>query len=202
MVLEVRRVSLHPRHIDMDVIGPWKVTRQDNGWDVELGDLVSGECMDFVLKFNLPPAMLGENCAFTFELRDRNGPVESNPASVKWTWERHETMMMEPRNVMVDRVVANRYAARARERAIMKNQRNDYEGAIQALRQVADKIRVYANHDPVLLKLLQDIGRDMDLYGRSMHRRHAKERYYLSSSTLRGKSDTGSSLRRRGFTED
>ncbi len=181
--------------IGVEVVGPWAVVRREGGFDVALGDLVSEEQLEFVLRIMLPPGAVGSTADLQFSLSDREGAVATPAASAGWTWETHDANDRQPRDVGVDRLIAARHADRAREQAVLANRNRDYGSAKRLLLRVADRIAIYAGHDTVLRELEAALRRDAVKYGTVMDVRSQKQAYYGSSSQLRGRTASGSATR-------
>lgn len=181
--------------IAVEVVGPWRVTRREGGVDVALGDLVSEEQLEFVLRIMLPPGAVKTTAELQFSLSDRDGAVEAPPASAGWTWQTHDANDQQPRDVAVDRLVAARHADRARERAILANRSRDYGSSKRLLLRVAERIDGYAGHDPVLRDLVTALRQDAVRYGSTMDVQSQKDAHFRSSSQLRGRTSSGSAHR-------
>lgn len=182
-------------HIGVEVVGPWAVTRHEGGFDVALGDIVSEEQLEFVLRILLPAAAVGATAELTFSLSDRDGQVATPAASAQWTWQTHEANDQQPRDIGVDRMVASRHAERAREQAVLANRRHDYGSAKRLLLRIADRIAGYANRDPELCDLVTSLRQDAERYGQIMDVQSQKQAYFGSSAKLRGRTATGSATR-------
>ncbi|GDX81689.1 hypothetical protein LBMAG42_35000 [Deltaproteobacteria bacterium] len=181
--------------IGVEVVGPWPVTKREGGFDVALGDLVSEEQLEFVLRIMLPPGAVGTTAELQFSLSERDGAVESPAASAGWTWETHDANDRQPRDVAVDRLVAARHADRAREAAVLANRGRDYGAAKRLLIRVADRIGGYAGHDSILREIEATLRADAVKYSTIMDGRSQKEAYYQSTSSLRGRTASGSATR-------
>lgn len=181
--------------IGVEVVGPWIVSKCEGGFTVALGDLVSEEQLEFVLRIMLPPGAVGTTAELSFSLTDRDGAVQSPPASAGWTWETHDANDKQPRDVAVDRLVAARHGDRAREQAVLANRRRDYGTAKRLLIRVADRIGAYAGQDSILREIEAGLRQDAVKYGTIMDGRSQKEAYYQSTSSLRGRTASGSATR-------
>lgn len=181
--------------IGVEVVGPWAVTRQASGFDIALGDLVSEEQLEFVVRIGLPPGTVGTTVELAFSLSDRDGPVAAPAVSAQWTWQTHEANDRQPRDVVVDRMVANRHADRAREQAVLANRRHDYGAAKRLLLRIADRIAAYAGGDAELRDLVAALRQDAERYGTVMDVQSQKLAFFGSSAKLRGRTSTGSATR-------
>ena len=187
--------------IGVEVVGPWLVSKREGGFDVALGDLVSEEHLDFVVRIMLPPGAVGATAKLGFSLSDRDGAVDSPSTSAQWAWDTTDANEKQPRDVAVDRLVAARHADRARELAVIANRHRNYGMATRLLIRVADRIAGYAGQDAVLRELEAALRRDAEKYGTVMDGRAQKEAYYTSTASLRGRTATGSATRSRNRNE-
>jgi hypothetical protein len=105
---------------------------------------------------------------------------------------------VQPRVTEVDRVIAEIYAARARQRAVELNRQGEYDGARDALRSTARRIRMYAADDQVLTGLIEQLVRDSEMFHRDMAERSRKEHYSMSSHRLRSRDFEGKAQRHVG----
>jgi len=185
-----------PSGVAVEVIGPWRTERTDAGADVLLGDVVSEELLDVVVRFRLPHGHRRDVTGVTFSLLDREGPVDATPAQVEWRYVGGEENDVQPREVEVDRAVAARHAARARERAVIANREGRYDVAAGLLLGVVAQIERYAGKDPELLALIESLRSDVQSYGEPMTAREVKIAYSRNSSAVRSRMEDGSARRR------
>lgn len=185
-----------PDTASIEPVGPWPATRVGQDIHIALGDVVSEEELEVVVRAEVRPGVPGETLTIGFSLFDRDGEVDAARASVTWTWATAAENSAQPRDIAVDRVVAARHAARGREQAVLANRRNDLGDAERLLRRVAERIRRYAGDDPELLAIVAQLQADAERYGRPMERMDQKRAYYASSSVARGKDVDGSARRR------
>ena len=121
---------------------------------VRLGDIVSSQEISLVLRLDFPTGKPGDKLAVDFCLSDRENVLDAPPCTVAWEFADHQANDTQPRDVEVDRAVAQLYAARARDEALSLNRAGDFERARAVLRRTVDKIREYAGEDEVLLEEL------------------------------------------------
>ena len=60
------------------------------------------------------------------------------------------------------------YAARARQEAVRLNRMGDYDGAREALRSTARRIRGYAGDDPELHRIMSELRTESEQFHRAM----------------------------------
>lgn len=182
--------------VAVEVIGPWRTQVLGTQVDIHLGDLVSEELLDLVIGFHLPPGKPDEGHEISFSLLDREGPVDSEHPTASWRCVSEEENTAQPRNVEVDRLVASRHAARARERAVLANRDGNFELGADILHGVMAQVERYVGSDPELISLLRDLRRDARRYSAPMTAMDQKQEYYGTTSTLRGRARDGSAKRR------
>jgi len=83
-------------------------------------------------------------------------------------------------------VVAERYAALAREEAAHLNRDGDYRSAARILERVARKIQGYAGDDVVLIELAEQLLLDSDRYSEVMPAMERKQAFFVSHNLSRG----------------
>lgn len=155
---DVRLEVRVPHGTQLEALGFERVERlASDTWAVELGDLVSRQEREVVLRVNFPFGVVGEPADVTVTARDRDGAFAADAATARWTYADHATNDRQPRTHDVDRLVAPLFAARARMEAVVLNKGGDYRRAAQALDGVARRIREYADGDRELLDLAAEL---------------------------------------------
>ena len=118
---------------------------------ISLGDLVSEQQIEVVLRLRFPHGASGTEIGALFALSARNGVVSGESAGrVAWTYADDAANDRQPRDRDVDRAVARLFAARARQEAAALNRSGDFAGAQQRLGLVAERITGYAGDDAEL----------------------------------------------------
>jgi Ca-activated chloride channel family protein len=162
---------------------------------VHLGDLVSGQELDVVLRLNFPRGAAGESAAATFCVRDRDGALPGRTERLVFDYADHRTNDLQPRERDVDRVVANMYAARVRQEAIALNRRGDFRAASQALLAVARRIRTYAGDDPDMNDLVRRLEREAQEFSVDMPEMSRKTMFFASANVAMMRSPEGRARR-------
>jgi hypothetical protein len=98
------------------------------------------------VKVSFSRGEIGERVSLSARLVGRAGDVLQETA-VAWTYASHASNDSQPRDVEVDRRVADIYAARARAEATEANRRGDFVGARRVIERTAARIRKYAGND-------------------------------------------------------
>jgi len=136
-----------------------RTTRHGRTVEVALDDLVSRQQMELVLSVTFPRGAMGASSGISIGLADRDGVLQIRPVRIEWEYTDHPANDAQVRDQSVDLVVAQRYAARAREEAAELNRAGELEKARGVLRATARRIREYAGHDPQMLGLVRDLER-------------------------------------------
>ncbi len=164
---------------------------------IELDDLVSGQEVELAVAIRFPLGQDGDQVDALFTLKDRDGVIDSTEERLAWTYASHHRNQHQPRVVVVDRVVARFYAARARAEAVDRNRDGDLEGARKVLRDTAKRIRSYAGADPELLALAEELERDSRRYAVTvLPAPYLKQQAYLNFAVVRSRAADGKARRR------
>jgi len=115
---------------------------------IELGDLVSAQDVQVVVRVELPPGELGDIARARIMLEGRG--IDERSHNIEWTYALAAENETQPRDVEVDREVANLYAARARAEATEANRHHNYAAARRVLEHTARRIANYAGDDSAL----------------------------------------------------
>ena len=155
-------LELHaPAGVEIEVLGIEPIERRGGDtWWVDLGDLVSGQLRELVLRLRFPYGTLDGEQRVSIVVRDRDGAFAGHGGAVTWHYADDRANDAQPRDRAVDRVVASRFAARARSEAVARNRAGDYDGASRALRGVAGRIRRYAGDDAEMGHVAESLERD------------------------------------------
>ncbi|MSP56794.1 MAG: VWA domain-containing protein [Myxococcales bacterium] len=157
---------------------------------IRLGDLVADEVIEVVVSLRFPAGAAGLAAPVTVTMSDEGGHTAS--ATVSWRFVEEAANTTQPRNVVTDRLVAQRHADRARLASLRFNRGGRYAEAAAALSGVAGRIRGYAGTDAVLLALLVELQADAISYANQMDETTRKSRHMTTSSRIRSKEETGS----------
>ena len=186
-----------PASVALEVIGPWPTRNVGDAVEVTIGDLVSEERLEIVVRAHMSAGPEGDAVTVRFSLHDRDGTLAEGSAECGWRYAAAEQNRDQPRDMAVDRVVASRHAARARETALGANGRRDYREAASRLNLVADRVARYAGTDPELLRIVASLRFDAQRYAHQLSEYDRKREYQESTSESRGKTGSGSALRMR-----
>jgi Ca-activated chloride channel family protein len=157
---DVRLEVAIPYGAQLEMLGYERVERRDAAtWSVDVGDLVARQEREVVLRINFPNGSPGEPADVTVSVRDRDGAFAGDRAAAHWVYADHTENDRQPRNHDVDRLVARLFAARARMEAVELNKVGDFRRAAGSLTGVANRICEYAEGDPELLALADELRR-------------------------------------------
>jgi hypothetical protein len=168
---------------------------------VALGDLVSGQTVEVVLRLSFPYGELGREAGIIVALTDRDGlfagsgPVAVEPARLAWTYADDRANDAQPRDPAVDRAVALVFAARARQEAVARNRGGDFASAGRVMAATARRIRGYAGKDAELRELARVLEVEQGLYAAPMAESLRKEAHFASANVLRSRDAKGHSRR-------
>ena len=157
---------------------------------IELGDLVSAQQLELVIRVECPAGTIGDTVRVTAALGN-----EAH-ASHDFTFASHEANDAEPRNRRVDRAVAKIYAARARAEATEANRQHEFDHARDILQATSRRIMRYAGDDTKLLAIADALVSEIRTYAeRPMSPRALKESHYLAETALHFRDDEGKAMR-------
>jgi len=185
----------------IDAISPYRLTTSGNRTTVALGDMVSEQVVEVVLRLSFPYGEIGHDTGAIVGVTDRDGVFVSGatarePVRVTWTYADDRSNDTQPRDRDVDRAVARLFAARARQEAVRLNRAGDFEGARRALGATRKRIEGYAGDDPEIRAVLGTLAEEQVVYAAPMAEASRKEAYYASANALRCRDVQGRSVRR------
>ena len=160
--------------IRIEPISPYRLTARGNRTTVSLGDLVSEQVVEVVLRLSFPYGDIGQ--------RDRGdrradrprrrvrarGLADGRAGPADLDLRRRPRERRQPRDRDVDRAVARLFAARARQEAVGRNRGGDFRPRRGALDATAERIRAYAGDDPELLGLVDALESDAPAFAAPM----------------------------------
>jgi Mg-chelatase subunit ChlD len=184
-----------PPSVVLQVVGPWPSRRVGDAVEVTIGDLVSDERLEIVVRALVPAGAEGQSVAVRFSMRDQDDSMGDASADCRWTYAPSPENRAQPRDVAVDRIVASRHAASAREQALMANRRRDYREAARLLNLVAERVESYVNGDRELGHIAASLRDDAQRYAFELSAKDQKDEYHSSTLSSRGRTGTGSASR-------
>ncbi|MEP6638921.1 MAG: VWA domain-containing protein [Chloroflexota bacterium] len=188
--------------IRVDPISPYVAQAHGNRTVVSLGDLGSEQAVEVMLRLSFPYGLLARETGAIVALTDRDGMFGSggaavtDPVRLTWTYADDGANDTQPRDTEVDRAVARSFAARARQEAVQRNRTGDLGGARRTLEATARRIREYAGHDPAMLDLVDELGREGVTFAAPMAEPQLKEAHFASANMLRSRDTSGRAVKR------
>jgi len=188
--------------IRIDPISPYKAAAAGNRTFVSLGDLVSEQVVEVVLRLSFPFGLVGRETGAIVALADRDGVFgpggmgAAEAARLTWTYADDRANDEQPRDRDVDRAVAHLFAARARQEAVQRNRVGDYAGARHILDATAARIREYAGSDPELRSLVDALIQEEVVLAAPMAEPSRKRMYAASANLMRSRDASGRSVKR------
>jgi len=166
------------------------VERRGEAWRILLGDAVSEQDFEVVVRVNFPAGEPEREARVAVTLADRDGAMRAS-AELAWQYADHHRNDIQPRDRTVDRIVARLYAARAKQEAVALNRRGDFDAAKSAMRRVHDRIRGYAGDDRELLEVMAELKSEAKRFAAQLDGLTLKEAYFASANMARGRTFEG-----------
>ncbi len=167
----------------------------DGGIRVALGDLVSGQQMEVVLKLTVPAAPAGRRTSIGVTLADREGTLAAPPQELSWTSADADAVKLAPRDLIADRAVAALYAAAARQEALALNRAGEFARARDLLLRIARRIQRYAGDDAELAAIVGKLKATAGQVGEQMQPLMRKAVYFQSVAALASRAPDGKARR-------
>ncbi|MDQ3448668.1 MAG: VWA domain-containing protein [Chloroflexota bacterium] len=184
-------IAAHTPEVLVEQLSPLPFERTGEATLVALGDLVSEQSVQVVMKLTFPPGQAGRQHEVTFRLTDRDGVLGGASATLTWSHAPHHEVDAQPRDRSVDRVVATLYAAKAREEAVRLNRAGQFDAARWALKGVAERIGAYAGDDSALQAMAGQLMGEQQLFAAPMAAADLKMRHFASANMSRGRDFEG-----------
>ena len=199
-----------PRGAEITVLNRFRARRAQGRTTtlVELGDLVSGQELEIVLRVKFSSGEIDDVVEIRAEVEKQVPPFgrddtidcrperSEGPAFVQFAYASHAANDDQPRDVIVDREVARIYAGLARAEATEANRHGDFDRARRALVGTARHISEYAGDDPELLALAGALRGEVTTYAEEvMDPMALKASFYIAESSVRGRSVDGKARR-------
>jgi Ca-activated chloride channel family protein len=186
--------------VRIDAISPYRLTTSGNRTTVSLGDLVSEQVVEVVLRLSFPYGQIGQETGMIVAVTDRDavfaGATGRDPVRVTWAYATDRENDVQQRERDVDRAVAGLFAARARQEAVRLNRAGDFEGAQRVLAATRARIEAYAGNDPEIRAVLRTLDEEQVVYAAPMAEAVRKQAFYSSANALRSRDFQGRSVRR------
>src|SRR6476661_4665432 len=170
----------------IEAVTPHALSGGGGRTSVALGDLVSGQTVEVVLRLSFPYGELGREAGLIVALTDRDGLFAGSamgapePARLSWTYADDRANDAQPRDPAVDRAVAMVFAARARQEAVASNRGGDFERASRVMAATARRIRSYAGKDAELRELAAVLEAEQGVFAAPMAESLRQQTHYAS----------------------
>lgn len=199
VVVPQAKLSLSlPRGVQAEVLNTFR-SRRANGRSrviVELGDLVSNQVLDLVIRVTFPLGEEGDTQLVSAALLGATEESLDVAGSVTFMYANHAENDVQPRDRTVDRETARVYAGRARAGATEANRYGDFDRARRALVDTARHIEEYAGDDEDLLALATTLREEVTTYAEvRMDAMQLKSAFSVAESAGRGRDLQGKAKR-------
>jgi len=190
-----------PETVRVESMAPFKTEARGSRTLIRIGDLVSGQVVRIVLRVTFPFGEVGREIGALVGVTDRDEVFRQAepalaPVALAWRYADHPSNDAQPRDRDVDRVVAQIFAARARQEAVQLNRQGDYAAAQKALAGVSRRIRTYASGDPQLQEIAASLRMEVPAYAAAMPEMARKSRHWAASNVARMRTADGQSVKR------
>jgi len=189
-----------PESVEVEAISPHATQRRGVRASIALGDLVSDQVVDVVLRLTFPYGDLNRETGVIVGVASEAGsePEERSAAAdvrLTWTYGSTDANDGQERDREVDREVATQFAARTRQEAVRLNRACDFRAAMHALEATAKRIRSYAGRDDQLRALVRELEAEAEQFAAPMPALALKEAHYSSSNLARTRTVDGRAMR-------
>ena len=191
-----------PEGVTVESLSPHRTETRTNRRDatetlISVGDLVSEQTLNLVLRLNFPHGSMGRTVSMAVGARDRDKALTAASPAETTTFEYADdrTNDLQPRDRDVDMAVARAFASRVRLEALDLNRRGLFGEAAARLDAVARRIRTYAGSDTDLLRIVSELEIDRPMMAAPMAAMQAKAQYFAVATGARGRSADGSAVR-------
>ena len=189
------RVEL-PAGVAAEPLNALRHHRTPQGLDIALGDLVSGQVLEVLVKLTFPAAAAGDTVAARFGVADKEGVLGGDWQPAVWMYADHADNDGQERDRVVDRAVARIYAARARAEALELNRAGHFDRAQAVLEKTRRRILEYAGDDAELQQIADDLRESYEVMSAPMAPMMAKAVFAESYNVMSLRDETGKARRR------
>ncbi len=184
-----------PRGADAELLNRFRSSRGADSLRIELGDVVSGQEVEVLVRMNFAQGENGARVATRGRLVG-HATDTIRSVDVEWTYAGNPDNDAQPRDREVDRKVAAIYAGRARAEATEANRGGDFEAARRVIERTAARIRQYAGTDSVLNDCWKELKAEVHRYDQEvMSPMLMKASYYAAEMSVKGRVRDGKARR-------
>jgi len=189
-----------PAGVSVTTLNSYRVRPPAGGsFVVQLGDLTARQEVSLVFALKFPAAVEGEVASVLFSVSDAAGALSAPESDVAWTFAEHRSNDTQPRNVAVDRAVAQLYAAAARADALELNRAGRFADAMARLEAAALRVEKYAGSDAQLCRIIAELRERHEAYSAPMSAMRSKQEF-AASRNISSMRDASGKARRRPNT--
>jgi len=174
------------------------VERDGPAWRILLGDAVSEQEFEIVVRVNFPAGPAEQEAKVIAALEDRDGAMRT-VSELVWQYADHHRNDIQERDRTVDRIVARLYAARAKQEAVSLNRRGEFDAAKSALRRVKDRVRGYAGDDLGLHAVMSELDAEAMQFASQLDEYSLKRAHFETANVSRMRTAEGKA--RKGGTK-
>lgn len=161
-------------------------------WLLDIGDLLSGEERNIVLRFSFPS--VDKAYAYTARVRvrwaDDQGEQVGEWQELTFTQGSEEACADEPRDPLAMRWIGLAHADRSKRMALDLEDRHEREAAVRLIQRTAARIREYAGDDETLHAVIAELHALAEsMKARKLTALESKEAYFAMQMRSRGQKD-------------
>jgi Ca-activated chloride channel family protein len=186
-----------PAGTDGVALGPFQTDVAGSVVRVNLGNLVSGQEIRIVIRLAFPTGQDGTSLDVTAGVTDVDGILASPDRTLTWTFGTHQANDVQARDRVVDRAVAEFYAAEARQQALVLNREGRFDEARRVLERVARRIASYAGDDPELRAIVTRLRDESEMFAYQVDALAAKRMHFAAYAQISNRTADGKSRRAR-----
>ncbi len=185
-----------PAGVIAEPLNTLRHARTPQGLDIALGDVVSSQLVEVVVKLTFAAGSAGDTLAVRFALADKEGALGNDWQPSVWMYACDADNDRQERDVVVDHAVAKLYAARARAEALELNRRGEFDQAQKLLDRTRERILEYAGDDDELRRIADDLRQSYEAFSAPMPAMAAKAVYAEAYNLTSMRTETGTARRR------
>ena len=180
--------------IRLDALTPFPTVQRGSRTTIRLGDMVSGQTVRIVLRLRFAPGVVGADTGAMVTVGDRDSAFEGSspalaPVALAWRYDAPAMADAQTRDRVVDRAVAQLYAARAQQAAVAHNRAGRWTDAAAAIDGVRRTIEQYAGSDAELQAIVASLREQAPAFAAAMPEMDRKQHHYAASMVARSRSD-------------
>jgi Ca-activated chloride channel family protein len=184
-----------PELLRVEVLNEFATVSEPGLLTVQLGDLVSGQELSVVARFDFPNGQEGAAIAARFGIQAAGGQAPAQTVEQAWTLASDAACRAQPLNRPVEEAIGAMYAARARAKAVELNRRGEFAAAGQTLRAASERIQKHASESPALKQVVEYMQSAIGATSVPMSPRATKSMLFEAESTLRSRDAEGKARR-------